>query len=138
MNVATTESGRSCVLDASALLAMLHGEPGGEAVQDLLGSATMSTINWSEVVQKALDRQVNVEGLRQDIEAMGLEIIPFSADQAEQAAHLRALTRQAGLSLGDRACLALAAELGLPAVTTDRAWSGLPVEVEVRVVRPQE
>lgn len=133
-----SEGGRSCVLDASALLAMLHGEPGGEAVQDLLQSATMSTVNWSEVVQKALDRQVSVEGLRQDVEALGLEIIPFSAAQAEQAAHLRALTRQAGLSLGDRACLALAAELGLPAVTTDRAWSDLPVEVEVQVVRPQE
>lgn len=132
-----SEGRRSYVLDASALLAMLHGEPGGETVQHLLESAAMSAVNWSEVVQKALDRQVNVEGLRQDIEALGLAIIPFSAAHAEQTAHLRALTRQSGLSLGDRACLALAAELGLPAITTDRAWNDLPVEVGIQVVRPE-
>jgi PIN domain nuclease of toxin-antitoxin system len=129
------EVDRSSVLDASALLAMLHGEPGGEVVHGLLETAAMSSLNWSEVVQKSLDRQVDVEGLRQDLEALGLRIVPFTASQAEQAAFFRAITRQAGLSLGDRACLALAAELGLPAVTADRVWSDVPIEVEVRVAR---
>lgn len=123
------------VLDASALLAMLHAEPGGDFVQRLLQTAAMSTVNWSEVVQKALDRKVEVQGLRQDLEALGLKILPFTADQAERTAYLRAETQHLGLSLGDRACLALAAELGLPAVTADRVWKDLTFGIEIRVAR---
>lgn len=129
------ESDRTAVLDASALLAMLHGEPGGDAVQGLLQTSAMSSVNWSEVVQKSLDRQVEVEGMRQDLEALGLKIVPFSAAQAERAAFLRALTRHLGLSLGDRACLALADELKLPAATADRNWADLTLAIEIRVVR---
>ena len=123
------------VLDASALLAMVHAEPGGDFVQSLLQTAAMSTVNWSEVVQKALDREVEVRGLREDLEALGLRILPFTADQAERTASLRAETRHLGLSLGDRACLALAADLDLPAVTADRAWKDLAVGIEIRVAR---
>ncbi|HET9209902.1 MAG TPA: type II toxin-antitoxin system VapC family toxin [Thermoanaerobaculia bacterium] len=126
---------RTCVLDASALLAMLQGEPGGEVVQELLETAAISSVNWSEVTQKALDRQMEIEGLRHDLEALGLEIVPFTAILAETTAQLRPATRQAGLSLGDRACLALAAVLGLPAVTTDRIWPDLRLPLKIRVVR---
>jgi ribonuclease VapC len=87
------------------------------------------------VAQKALDRQTEIEGLRQDLEALGLEILPFTAALAETTARLRSATRQAGLSLGDRACLALAAVLGLPAVTADRIWPDLGLPIEIRVVR---
>jgi PIN domain nuclease of toxin-antitoxin system len=130
-----TAGDRTCVLDASALLAVLHEEPGGETVEAVLESAAISTVNWSEVVQKALDRNVETTGLRQDFEALGLEIVPFSAGQAERTAQLRAQTRHLGLSLGDRACLALAAELALPAVTTDRVWSDIEIKVEIRLAR---
>lgn len=123
------------VLDASALLAMLHSEPGGDVVQGLLKTAAISTVNWSEVIQKALDRNVEVQGLRQDLEALGLKILPFSADHAERTASLRADTLHLGLSLGDRACLALAAELGIPAVTADRVWKDLAIGIEIRVAR---
>lgn len=127
---------RGWVLDASAVLAMLQEEPGGEVVQDLLGNAVISSVNWSEVIQKALDRQVEVNGLRQDLEALGLQVVPFTAPQAERTAFLRAITKHLGLSLGDRACLALAAELGLPAVTVDKIWRDLPIDdLEIRVVR---
>jgi PIN domain nuclease of toxin-antitoxin system len=126
---------RSCVLDASALLAMLQGEPGGDVVQELLETAAISSVNWSEVAQKSLERQAEVEGLRQDLEALGLEILPFTAVLAETTARLRSATRQAGLSLGDRACLALAAILGLPAITCDRVWPDLGLPIEIRVVR---
>jgi ribonuclease VapC len=126
---------RSCVLDASALLAMLQGEPGGDVVQGLLETAAISSVNWSEVAQKALDWQAEVEGIRHDLEALGLEIVPFTTVVAETTARLRPATRQAGLSLGDRACLASAAVLGLPAVTCDRVWSGLGLPIEIRVVR---
>jgi len=126
---------RSCVLDASALLAMLQGEPGGDVVQGLLETAAISSVNWSEVAQKSLDKQAELEGLRHDLEALGLEILPFTAVLAEMTARLRSATRQAGLSLGDRACLALAALLGLPAVTADRVWPDLGLPIEIRVVR---
>jgi PIN domain nuclease of toxin-antitoxin system len=136
MSQEEAERDRTAVLDASALLAMLHGEPGGGEVQALLQTSAISSVNWSEVVQKSLERQVEVEGMRQDFEALGLQIVPFSAAHAERTAFLRALTRHLGLSLGDRACLALAAELRLPAVTTDRTWADLTLEVEIRVTRP--
>lgn len=126
---------RSCVLDASALLAMLQGEPGGDAVQELLETAAISSVNWSEVAQKSLEKQAEIDGLRHDLEALGLEILPFTAVLAETTARLRSATRQAGLSLGDRACLALAALLGLPAVTTDRVWPDVGLPIEIRVVR---
>lgn len=126
---------RRCVLDASALLAMLHAEPGGQVVADLLETAAISSVNWSEVVQKTLDLQADSEGLRQSLEALGLEVLPFTAAVAETTAKLRSATRQAGLSLGDRACLATAAILGLPAITADRVWSDLGLPIEIRVVR---
>lgn len=126
---------RSCVLDASALLAMLHREPGADVVQELLETAAISSVNWSEVIQKALDRQIEIEGLRQELEALGLQILPFTAALAETTARLRASTRRAGLSLGDRSCLALAAVLNLPAVTADRIWSDLELAIEIRVLR---
>ena len=126
---------RSCVLDASALLAMLQDEPGGDLVQELLETAAISSVNWSEVTQKALDRQMEIDGLRHDLEALGLEILPFTAVLAETTAQLRSATRKAGLSLGDRACLALAAVLDLPAITTDRIWPDLGLPVKIRVVR---
>lgn len=126
---------RSSVLDASALLALLQGEPGGEVVEELLETATISSVNWSEVVQKALDRQAEIAGLREELEALGLEILPFTSSLAEATAHLRSGTRHAGLSLADRACLALAGTLGLPAITTDRIWLDLGLPVEIRVIR---
>lgn len=126
---------RTSVLDASALLALLQGEPGGDVVQTLVKTAVMSSVNWSEVIQKGLDRQAEVQGLRQELEGLGFRIVPLSAEQAETTARLRSSTRHAGLSLADRACLALALELGRPAITTDRAWKNLEIGVEIRVVR---
>lgn len=126
---------RKCVLDASALLALLQGEPGADEVQQLLQTAAMCSVNWSEVLQKALDRQTEIEGLQGELEALGLEILPFTAVLAETTARLRESTRHAGLSLGDRACLSLAAVLSLPAVTTDRVWAEIGLAIDVRVVR---
>jgi len=123
------------VLDASALLAFLQGEQGGESVEAVLHEAAISTVNWSEVVQKAMGRAVSVEGLRADLEALGLSITPFSAAQAEQAAELWPQTRALGLSLGDRACLALGLHSQLPVMTTDREWGDLSLSVDVRVLR---
>lgn len=125
------------VLDASALLALLNGEPGGAAVGQLLAGAAMSTVNWSEVVQKALHHGVTTRpgNLRSDIEALGVELHPFNPSQAEAAAALWDSTRHIGLSLGDRACLALAIELRATAVTADMMWERLSLPITVHVVR---
>jgi len=119
------------VLDASALLAWLHDEPGGDQVEALLEVAVMSAVNWSEVLQKSVARGVAVEGLREDLEALGLQIEPFTIRDAEIAAGLWEQTRPLGLSLADRACLALGLRLGWPVVTADRAWQALGSQVRL-------
>jgi ribonuclease VapC len=121
------------VLDASALLALLFGEVGFEVVP-LEGSA-VSAVNWSEVVQVAARRDADVVGLDDAIAAEGAAIVPFTAVHAEWAAALWPRTRAAGLSLPDRACLALATWYGVPALTADRAWGDVDTGVEVVVVR---
>ena len=121
------------VLDASALLAVLYREVGFDVVP-LEGSA-VSAVNWSEVVQVAARRGADVVGLGDAIAAEGMVVVPFTADHAESAAEVWPRMRAAGLSLADRACLALALRYGVPAITADRAWGDLEVGVEVVVVR---
>jgi len=123
------------VLDASALLVVLHDEPGATAVEPLLDGAEVSAVNWSEVVQKAAARGVDVTRLRDDVEALGVRVVIFDADAAEATAELWAATTDQGLSLGDRACLALARTRRATAVTADRAWADVHVGVTVQVVR---
>jgi ribonuclease VapC len=114
---------------------MLHAERGADTVEASLENGAISTVNWSEVQQRALTRGADVSGLRGEMEAVGLEIAPFTVEDAEQAAALWLPTRHLGLSLGDRACLALAFRLGLPALTADRAWLELDLDFEVRAIR---
>ena len=123
------------VLDASALLAYLQDEPGGERVRAIIAQATISTVNWSEVIGKARDHGVDTLGLREDLASLGLSFEPFSADQAEIAGRFKERTRRHGLSLGDRACLALGRERGETVYTSDRAWSHLDLGVDVEVIR---
>ena len=123
----------SAVLDASALLAFLQREPGAGSVRAVLGSALMSTVNWTEVVQKAADSERDAAELRAALESLGLALEPFSAAQAEIAALLRRTTTALGLSLGDRACLALAIERGERILTADRIWERLRPEVGIGI-----
>ena len=85
-------------------------------------------------MHKSLERGVGVETLRDDLEALGVAVLVLDGDAAEEAANLRLATRTAGLSLGDRACLALARQLDLPAVTADSTWEGLELPHPVSVV----
>ena len=105
------------VLDASALLAYLLQEPGAEIVDGLLSDAHMASVNWAEVVQKALSAGVDVEGMRDDLQTLGMQVEPFLAVDGERAGQLWPHTRQQGLSLGDR------------------AWVQLPLELELQIVR---
>ena len=123
------------VLDASAILAFLNGEPGGEVVDGYLGGAAASAVNVAEVGARLSDLGASLAEVRRAIALMAVEIIPFDAEQAYAAAGIRSATRRRGLSLGDRACLQLAARRGLPAVTADQAWAELDVGAEVLLIR---
>ena len=123
------------VLDASALLAYLRSEPGSEQVEALLEDSAISSVNWLEVVQRCIAGGVMCDGMREDLGALGLKVLPFTPEAAETAGRLWQRTRPYGLSLGDRACLSVAMELGVPAVTTDQAWAGLNLPIIVQVIR---
>lgn len=125
----------NAVLDASALLAWLQSEPGAEPVEAQLASGAISSLNWSEVLQKSLAHGVEITGLRDDLEALGLVIWPFDAADAEQAARL--WLPGSGLSLADRACLALGLRLGVPVWTADRMWTQVSMGVAVQMIRGQ-
>lgn len=125
----------SAVLDASALLAFLHGEPGEAQVSASLDGARLSAVNWSEVLQKSLQREVDIDGMQQEFVEVGVVFEPFSSQQAEIAARLWTETRGQGLSLADRACLALALERQSPVLTADRAWAELDLGLDIRVIR---
>lgn len=136
MTLISPEPGQpETVLDASALLAYLNGEPGGDVLHAVLSHSVISSVNWSEVWQKAVVLGRASEGRREDLEALGLSIAPFTAEDAESAAFLWRQTRHLGLSLADRACLALARRLGLPVLTADRAWQDIEVAVTVHMIR---
>lgn len=125
----------SAVLDASALLAYLQDEPGSNTVRSILDDAVMSTVNWSEVIHKVDAAGVQIAGLRRDIEVLGLAIAPFTAYQAEIAGTLSRQTRKLGLSLADRACLALGLDRGEPVYTTDRVWKRLDLGIAIHTLR---
>ena len=124
-----------CVMDASAILALVRGEPGADVVRARIPRSVVSTVNVAEVGTKLVDWGMSSAGLRRVILNLGFEVRPFDADQAAAAAALRVAARSHGLSLGDRACLALAQSTGLPVLTADRAWRGVDVDVEIEVIR---
>jgi PIN domain nuclease of toxin-antitoxin system len=123
------------VLDASALLALLNQESGGEAVATLITQAAIGTVNLSEVVAKLVSNRVPEVIVRQVLESLALEIIPFDESQAFLAGRLHSDTKEFGLSLGDHACLALAIQLNQPVLTADQIWSNLNLGIEIRVIR---
>ena len=123
------------VLDASALLAYLRDEPGGTVVDGALAESVISSVNWAEVVQKSIAAGVEVDGMLDDLQSLGLMVESFTPDDGELAGRLWQQTRKAGLSLGDRACLSLGARLGVPVLTSDRAWATLSLSLDVQVIR---
>jgi PIN domain nuclease of toxin-antitoxin system len=123
------------VLDASALLAFPFTEAGESEVLRRSPTSAMSSVNWSEVVQKVHSRGVDTTGLLLDLEELGMRIVPSETSDAERAADLWSVPGGHGLSLGDRACLALAFRLGKPAVTADRVWRDVIAGVVIELVR---
>ena len=125
----------SVVLDASALLAFLQLEPGHETVGTVLAESVISTVNWAEVIGKSIAGGVETEGLLEDLRTLGLAVVPFSSAEAEMAGRLAQPTRALGLSLGDRACLALGLARGDSIYTADRTWRRLRLGVAIETIR---
>lgn len=125
------------VLDASAVLALLFEETGAEMVRAQLRTGVIGAANLAEVLAKLSDHGLPAVEAVRAVAILGLEVAPMTEAQAQRSAELRPLTRGAGLSLGDRACLALATELGASAVTADRGWSAVagPAGVSIQVIR---
>jgi PIN domain nuclease of toxin-antitoxin system len=123
------------VLDASALLAFLFREPGHDQVLPEIAGGCMSAVNLSEVLGRFVRDGHDTVLVGRRIREAGLEIVPFEMEDAVLAANLRGQNDRVGLSLGDRACLALAMARGLPAITADRLWADLRLPVPIRLIR---
>jgi PIN domain nuclease of toxin-antitoxin system len=123
------------VLDASALLALLGEESGSDVVASAIGSAAISSVNLAEVAGKLVERGMPDDAVRHTLLGLGLDVHAFEVEDALAVGALRAKTRDAGLSLGDRACLALGAKLERPVLTSDQSWRALKLGISVRVVR---
>lgn len=126
----------SIVLDASALLVLLNGEPGSDKLTpELLNDAVCSTVNLAEVQTKLVAKGMPPDDAWAAAISPLREGIPFSADHAKLAGSLIAQTRALGLSLGDRACLALGLALKAPVYTADRSWKNLKLGIRIHAIR---
>ncbi len=123
------------VLDSSAVLVLLGNEDGADEVDAILLHAVVSAVNVAEVISKLQERGGTDETIDAALADLDLKVISFDKAQADKAGKLRQATRSRGLSLGDRACLALAAHYDATAVTTDRAWNDLPGIARLLLVR---
>lgn len=126
----------SVVLDASAVLALLGGESGSEKLTfEVLKDAICSTVNLAEVQGKLVGRGIEAEVAWQAAMSALRASVPFTDEHAKIAGSLITRTKSAGLSLGDRACLALAISLNAPVYTADRSWKDLKIGVRIHSLR---
>lgn len=123
------------VLDASAVLALLNNEAGADAVQQLLPEAVISAVNLSEVAAKLILHGLPPDETRDVLAVLGLDVIPFDTELAYITGQLAAQTRSFGLSIGDRACLALALKTNATAVTADRVWGKINGKFQIKCIR---
>jgi PIN domain nuclease of toxin-antitoxin system len=125
------------VLDASAVLALMQSEPGADAVAAVLPGALLGMVNLAEVVTKLCERGMPVDLAHKAVASLGVRIAEFTEEQARLVGELRPLTRSAGLSLGDRACLALGRARSAVVLTAEGIWPQVAdaVGVEVKVIR---
>jgi len=124
----------SIVLDASAIIAMLKGERGAAKVAATIAGARVSSVNYAEVVSHFIHAGMPEQQVDAMLDPLPLTVVPTDKALAQIAGRLRASTAEAGLSLGDRFCLALARRDGLPAWTSDQNWKKVADAVDVKVV----
>ncbi len=123
------------VLDSSAVLALLWKEPGADMVAKSIGYSSISTVNASEVVAKMVDRGIDAATAEHILLALGIEIISFDTPTSILTGQLRRDTKSLGLSLGDRACIALGLLRRNKILTADRAWASFTSDVQIELIR---
>jgi PIN domain nuclease of toxin-antitoxin system len=125
------------VLDASAVLALMQREPGTDIVAASLPGALLGMVNFAEVVTKLCERGIGMNVARDAVASLGIKIAEFTEEQACLIGELRPLTRSAGLSLGDRACLALGKVSGATILTAEGVWSQIAsvAGVDIQLIR---
>jgi PIN domain nuclease of toxin-antitoxin system len=123
------------VIDASALVALLRNEPGADVVGQHMDEPVVSAANLAETLTRLVDDGADALAIRQALERSPIVFVPVSADHATAAAQLRTMTKPLGLSLGDRLCLALALEAGLPVLTAERRWANLALPLKIVQIR---
>lgn len=127
----------SAVLDASALIALLRDEPGGNLVRERLAGSVISAMNYSEVLKKTIEVGGSLDATRMHVNALPLSIVPFDVEQAVSTASLYPLTKPLGLSFADRACLALGIRLQAMVLTTEKKMAAAKLPLKVVLVRGQ-
>ncbi len=123
------------ILDSSALLAVLNHEPGGEKVIDLLDRSVISAVNLAEMIGHLKLHGIPANKALDAVTTLVSNVIPFDANLAHIAGDMISQTKEFGLSLGDRACLATAKSMDLEAVTADRAWIKAAAGVKIKAIR---
>ncbi len=123
------------VMDSSAALAILLDEKGGDVALRLLPEAQCSAVNATEIVARLIDEGRTMEEAAGDFAGLGMPVAPFDETMGIFAGQLRAATRHRGLSLADRACLALAIRANATALTADRSWADLDVGCKIELIR---
>lgn len=122
------------VLDASALIAMLKGEKGSTKVAGVIAGARVSSVNYAEVVSHFIHAGMPAHEVDAMLQPLPMDVVAADPALATLAGRLRAVTAEAGLSLGDRFCLALAQRDGLPAWTSDQNWKKVADAAGVKIV----
>lgn len=125
----------SVVLDASALMAFLHSEPGGDVVWEALSDAVISAVNYSEILKKSIERGKDPQQVAAQIRKLALPIIPFDEAHASSAAELYPLAKPHGMSFADRACLSLGVMRRNTVLTAERDMRLVTIPIKVRLIR---
>ena len=123
------------VLDASAIIAYLAKEEGTEIVERHLPFSVISTVNHTEIYSYFIRNGYTFNEAKQLIDPLGYELVDYDVEQSQIAAQLLPKTKALGLSLADRACLALAKSRNLPVMTSDKKWKDLNIGVKIKLFR---
>lgn len=123
------------IVDASALLAAIHEEKGGDSVKKIIDVCIISAINWSVVLQKLERAAIDSSQVETALKALGLEVTDFTDEDAHIAASLWGDSKALGLSLADRACVATAIRLNANVITADKIWRQLEIGIEIKLIR---
>ncbi|MGH6786888.1 MAG: type II toxin-antitoxin system VapC family toxin [Novosphingobium sp.] len=125
----------SCILDASAMLALIFDEPGADLVAPVARGSSLLSVNFSEVVQRVIAIDGIPERADEAVDRLEINVVPFDRRLGRVTAELRERTAFMGASFADRACLAMGVVTGLPILSSDRDWGKLDLGIDIRLIR---